>query len=431
MNIFNALPRPRVLFEDVPEDILASLVAMVPTCREVQNGEDVHESEFDVVVTFADDAAARAPHLHVLSFGANVGDPIPAGTDSFALHRYENTLATEISIPPSTPARIRSLLTTTVVPHVSFGEKFIWSYTARSLSYNQEDMNGKCIPLLHLGSEHYIYAFMRRRSSSEESGLSMFLPMEATGHAEWLRAFLDQVAEIDPASVPPAFAWTTSDAWATPQVRKTVHELQDLEKEREQMAAAFKAREELLDQELQRATIKAKEGPQLLLTADGDELTRAVVVALGDLGFVVEDMDDHHDAKTGAKLEDLRVADPSAPGWQCLAEVKGYLKGAKVSDVAQITGRPAVSFTKETGEEPTAVWHIVNAWRATDPSSRPKAIDNDAIDLQPLTDAGGAHIDTRQIYQAWRDVQDQIVDAESVRASLRSALTRWSYIPPT
>ncbi|BAS09311.1 hypothetical protein AHiyo4_27330 [Arthrobacter sp. Hiyo4] len=216
MNIFNALPRPRVLFEAVPQDIVATLVTMVPTAREVQDGEAVHESEFDVLVTFADNAAGRTPRLHVLSFGANLGDGIDAGTDRFALHRYESTLATEITIPPATPARIRSLLAKTVVPHVSSGEKYVWSYTARSLSYSQEDMNGKCIPLLHLGSEHFIYAFMRRRASSDESGLSMFLPQETTGHAEWLRVFLDHVAEIDPASVPPSFAWTTSDAWATP-----------------------------------------------------------------------------------------------------------------------------------------------------------------------------------------------------------------------
>lgn len=78
-------------------------------------------------------------------------------------------------------------------------------------------------------------------------------------------------------------------------------------------------------------------------------------------------MDDHHDEKTGAKLEDLRVDDPSSPDWHCLAEVKGYTKGAKVNDVSQITGRPVAAYTKETGDYPSTVWHIVNIWRGKRP----------------------------------------------------------------
>lgn len=135
-------------------------------------------------------------------------------------------------------------------------------------------------------------------------------------------------------------------------------------------------------------------------------------------------MDAHHDAVTGAKLEDLRATDPDTPGWTALIEVKGYLNGAKVNDVVKITGRPSVAFAAETHRAPETVWHVVNAWRQTDPATREVAIAN-VNDLQPLTAAGGALIDTRDLFTAWRDVQEGRTTQQEARASLRAARTRW------
>jgi hypothetical protein len=64
----------------------------------------------------------------------------------------------------------------------------------------------------------------------------------------------------------------------------------------------------------------ADEGTRRILTSDGDELVEAVTTVLEDLGFTVRDMDDHHDERTGAKLEDLRVEDPSDADWLTLVE---------------------------------------------------------------------------------------------------------------
>ena len=48
VNTFNAQPRPRVLFEDVPRDELAELVQLVPSIKRIHKAEDVHESEYDM-----------------------------------------------------------------------------------------------------------------------------------------------------------------------------------------------------------------------------------------------------------------------------------------------------------------------------------------------------------------------------------------------
>ncbi|UKA52227.1 hypothetical protein LFT48_21990 (plasmid) [Arthrobacter sp. FW305-123] len=427
VNTFNVQPRPRVLFEDVPEGELEDLVRLVPTPKVISGTEAVHETEYDILVTFSENAAKRAPHLHVLSFGAKSGQD----NDRLIFQRTKETLANEVTISSGVSAAIAALLKSTVIPHVQDGSKFVWEVTYLEDFYWQSvytgDLSGHCSPLIHLGKEEFVYAFSDRRGG--DGGLFLALPDITQKPAEWLRLFLDLVAEIDPESVPPEIEWKTSERWAPPEVSGFVRDLQSLQYERAKALTDFQDREEALNAQLKLAAQKADVGPGRLLTSDGDELTAAVLKALIDLGFNVQDMDDHHDEKTGAKLEDLRVDDPSAPGWHCLAEVKGYTKGAKVNDVSQITGRPYAAYTKETGEFPSTVWHIVNAWRGTAPPTRAIAIPNDD-DLKPLTDMAGALVDTRDLFEAWRDVQAGKIDAGVVRESLRSALTRWTYPGP-
>ncbi|WP_157407742.1 hypothetical protein [Arthrobacter sp. ZBG10] len=427
MNTFNAQPKPRVLFEAVPKEKIDELVRLVPSYKIINVNEDVHETEYDILVTFAYDAGTRAKHLHVLSFGAIMGTP----SDKYLFDRKTETLANEVTISSGVQSPIAALLKKTVIPHIPEGPKNIWQVLFvedREWQHvDTDDLRGQCSPLLHLGKEKFVYAYRNRRDGSK-GGLQVALPEITREPAEWLRLFLDLVAEIDPVSVPPEAEWKTSERWSPPEVGGFIRAIQTVKDERERAMFEFHAREQALNGDLNLAVQRAEAGPGRLLTADGDALTAAVLEALQDLGFSAQDMDDHHDEKTGAKLEDLRVDDPSEPDWHCLAEVKGYTKGAKVNDVSQITGRPVAAFTKETGDYPSTVWHIVNTWRGKPPSTRPVAIPNDD-DLRPVTDASGALIDTRDLFEAWRDVQDGKVGADAVRTSMRSSLTRWTYDP--
>lgn len=431
VSTFNIKPRPRVLFEDVPKDLLAGLVRLVPSFQLTFAGDDVHETEYDLLVTFASDATTRGKHLHVLSFGANLADSARSGSMLTHLHRDVGTLASEVSICSGTPTAVADLLKSTVIPHIPDGQKATWHLLypdPYGVSWQDSitgDLEGHCIPLLHLGPEQFVYAFSNRRDGNS-GGLHLSLPGITQNPAEWLRLFLDLVAAVDPNSVPSEIEWKSSERWSPPEVSDFVKDLHMLRQEHEQAMCVFQVQEQALKDQLEDAAKRADSGPGRLLTADGDELSDAVLKAMQDLGFGVRDMDDHHDERTGAKLEDLRVDDPKAPGWHCLVEVKGYTKGAKVNDVSQITGRPVAAYTKETGDFPSAVWHIVNAWRGTPPSTRPVSIPNDD-DLKPLTDAGGALIDTRDLFEAWRDVRAGLAEAEDVRVSLRSAVTRWTY----
>jgi hypothetical protein len=417
-----------VLLEDLPQDVLTKeFLELVPTIKLVTNTERVHEDEYDILVTFAQNAARRSAHLHVLSFGADTAGGFVEDRTKYFFVRDVSTLANELAIPPDVPPALAALLKTSVIPNMPEGHKRAWRLVKPVQGYKAtiaEDGNlaSRCIPLVHIGAEQSVYALLTERGGK----LNLVLPAETQQHEAWLRLFLDMVGNVDPDSVPPDLDWKISERWSPPEVSKHVGDLQALRQAHEEALKEFHRREQEIQAQLEESTRLADEGTRRILTTDGDELVEAVTTVLEDLGFKVRDMDDHHDERTGAKLEDLRVEDPSDADWLTLVEVKGYAKGAKVNDVPQITGRPAVSYTKETGQEPPAVWHIVNAWRGTNPSTRVQAIPNDD-DLRPLTEASGALIDTRDLFEVWRDVSAGIADAESVRASLRAAKTRWQW----
>lgn len=421
-------PRPRVLFESPPQEVLTKeLLELVPTFKLIASSERVHEDEYDILVTFAPNARRRSEHLHVLSFGAVVAGGFVEDSKDYSFSRDVSTLANELAIPNDVPPTLATLLKTTVIPNVPEGKKEVWRLVQSMPSYRATIAEGgnlasRCAPLVHVGAKQSVYALLTHRGEK----LNLVLPAETQHHVAWLRLFLDLVGDVDSDSVPPDLEWKTSDRWSPPEVSKHVGDLQALRQAHEEALKEFERRKQEIQALLEESTRLADEGTRRILTSDGDELVEAVTTVLEDLGFKVRDMDDHHDERTGAKLEDLRVEDPSDADWLTLVEVKGYAKGAKVNDVPQITGRPAVAYTKETGQEPPAVWHIVNAWRGTNPSTRVQAIPNDD-DLRPLTEAGGALIDTRDLYEAWRDVSAGKAEAESVRTSLRDAQTRWRW----
>ncbi|WP_178997316.1 hypothetical protein [Paenarthrobacter nitroguajacolicus] len=256
--------------------------------------------------------------------------------------------------------------------------------------------------------------------------MSLVLPPETTDHRAWLVWFLRSLNKIDPDAFPGDPDWTRAPSWSTAGTQTMHDELQKLHEERSKLLAELDERERAAASQLEEARAADKVGYQRLLTADGDELESAVQKVLTEFGFTVQNMDGHHDQVTKAKLEDLRVSDPEDPEWIALVEIKGYTKGAKTNDVTQILGRPMRAYILETGREPSTVWHIVNPERTVDPSTRKDAIPSD-LDLEALTEASGALIETRQLFLALRDVQAGKLDAPAIKLSLKNALTRWDY----
>lgn len=421
MPVYNSRPRPRVLFEALPPVLAQELAALVPTAHIVQEGEEVHETEYDLLVTCAEHAGKRSSHMHVLSFGATNLDSVrpPEGLESFGWYKTERsrrTLAREVTIASAAESEVRALLERTVVANMPPGEKYAWNLPS----------GANAVTLMELGAEGLPYVLLWSRASEDGSPMSLVLPAETTDHRAWLVWFLRRLHKSDPETFPGDPDWTNAREWSTSRTLSLHDELSGLSEERAQLLAQLEVKERAAVSRLEDARAADKVGLQRLLTADGDELESAVEAVLGEFGFTVQNMDGHHDKVTKAKLEDLRVTDAEVPDWVALVEIKGYTKGAKTNDVTQILGRPMRAYILEARKEPSAVWHIVNPERTVDPSTRNDAVPND-LDLEGLTDAGGALIETRQLFLALRDVQSGKADAAAIRLSLKNARTRWDY----
>lgn len=421
---FNQEPRPRVLFEEVSDDVFEELSLLVPTFRRISETESVHESEYDLVVTQSRDTFTRAAHLNIVSFGAQTLDETPnTGTTRYNVfnshpRRNMSTMANEASIPDTIDASLSRLLERTVVATIPSGEKFLWHIPEHALDRVQV--------LVELGPEKLPYALLWKRRAGEETAQTLVLPTETTGKREWFLWMLKELSNLHPDSFPGEEEWATSPAWATAGTTE-LHKNSARSQERygellSEAEAQVSADRDALDE----AQKEDSKGLHKLLTADGPDLEAAVVEALSILGFAAHPMDDHHDAVTNAKLEDLRVTDPDDDEWICLAEIKGYTKGAKTNDINQITGRPLIAYLRENGQEPSALWHIVNIRRGTSPGTRGPAVAND-LDLAHLAGVRGILIDSRQLFLAVRDVQLGQRDADEVRAGLRGSFMRWDY----
>jgi len=430
MSVFYNHPHPRVLFEDVPDELFEELAPRVPHAVRVESFDPVHEPEFDLLVTFASDAGRRSKHLHILSFGAMTTDSVDiksAGSTHYRTMsmRYE-THASLVSVDASQERSIRKLAEHTVAPLVQPGLKQTWGYNNPwSGDVVTGDLSGQCRPIISVGEEGFVLALARRRVNNDSGGWSWLLPEFTRDHAAWLQVFLKFLHSVDEEHFAGELDWRESNAWSTREVRVAAYEADDHRDNWRKQAEAYELKDVALQQQLAAKRAEAAANEQRLLTSLGEELETAVEAALVSFGFDVRNMDDHHDEKSGGRLEDLRVCDHSRPGWVVLVEVKGYTRGVKANDVAQILSRPVISYVKETGNEPDAVWHIVNGNRQDDPSIRPQALPNDT-DIAALGQQNGLLIDTRELFTALQKIADGDLTAAAVRASLTSPPIRWT-----
>ena len=424
MATFNDHPHPRVLFEDVPADVFKVLEPLAAYSEQTRSQDAVHESDFDLLVTFAEDTNRRSPALHVLSVG---GERLHVGGQ---FTRANATTAKLVTTEGEQHPEMAKLAETTIAPYLGAAKKtWVRKYPDHEIREyvvaKTGNLHGGCEPIVTAGSEQYPVAWLSGGGAPGRC-VCLALPAETKQIDKWLALFLHHLHALDAERFPLRSEWRLADEWASARTLELVGESRSHQQAWDDARAAFVAAQAQIDDRLEHARAQDERGCQNLLTADGEELEVAVMSALKTLGFSVTAMDDHHDAVTGAKLEDLRVSDTDGSGWVCLVEKKGYSKGAKVRDVAQVTGRPIVGYIKENGREPSAVWHVVNANRGADPSSRPIAIPDDR-DLEALAQANGVLIDTRDLFRAVRAIEARVLEAVDVRRTLREARRRWVF----
>lgn len=419
LNTYNYEPRPRVLFEDVPSDIYEELSKLVPTSQLIRSDEKIYEAEFDLLVTYSDYAGSRYDKLHVLSLGASsLGLTKTKASRYSSVTRTDSTLAREATMSPNVDSELRKLIEDTVIQTLPQGEKPTWDYPMGILDTPTA--------FLSLGVEMAPYLILMKRTAAKDSSQLLALPDHVDNIRSWFVWFLKYLHSLSPDIFPGEADWASSPNWTTADTAKlyTTHsakiaELNSLIAKAEEVTNLSKT-------ELENALLIDATGLQQLLTEDGDALETQVIEALTLLGFEATSMDAHHVSKGGAKLEDLRISDPSDPTWFCLAEVKGYSKGVKTNDINQITGKPLIAYIQSIGSAPSALWHIVNFKRTIDPSTRGEAVPRD-LDLEHLHTLQGKLIDSRQLFLAVKDFQMGKNTAQEIRHSLKDPAMRWDY----
>jgi hypothetical protein len=278
-------------------------------------------------------------------------------------------------------------------------------------------------PFLLAGARGVIAgAFTQADAMLNPGGRVWLLPLGLPTPAAWVRLALREFSGLDPERVPSPPDWWTTGSWATPEQRNARSALRETTERREQVLRELSVDiAQALDAAVE-ADLRATAGALRLLTADGDELEEAVLDALTAFGFIATVMDEVY--PPGDRREDLQLRDPDVDGWLALVEIKGYSRGAAVNDLARIERHTSRFAADNAGALPSAKFHVVNAFKGTDPASRPAAIPNDD-ELREFAAGGGLLIDTRDLFTAWCSVESGARESTDVRRSLRESAMRW------
>jgi hypothetical protein len=419
MATYGEQPHPRVLFQGFEADDAhyQAMSRLVPTARLMPEPglAALRAAEWDIVVTKAAELRA-APHMHVLALGCTQLGAISIRAVPTISVDYRGTQPSEImEVPESLPDRLRRLITSELIPYLqglSARPYLTFRYIAPQMKNNGE--LGTLPFVLDADKNIIAGAFERYRNR-----WCWALPYVPEHRELWFAAALEDWHEKTPALVPLKLGWTSRQAWMTQDELAIQADLEALSLERARIAEKLNTRELELRSAKSAACSAADSGLRLLLTAQAEPLVKATIKALEELEFGVEDMDEELPPNS-QRIEDLRLSDPDEPNWTNITEVRGYTGGAKVSDLQRI-GRFAGLYLRENGAFPTSRWYLVNQFLDADPDTRQPPLLGAEDDVQVFAEDGGLVIDTRDLFQLVRAVEDGRMSRADARRLLRSS----------
>lgn len=422
--VFGEEPRPRVLIHGFDDDETAGRIGeLVPTSKVIADLDEIHQPEWDVLVTSEGVPYNLEDHIYVVGFGTTFGD-YDGGNGGITRSTLE-TRAREFEVPRDLPDHVsslvrRDLLVTARVNEVNHPLRPSW-YGTRGTSYGPRP--DVLIPFLRTREPEILAGrFPRPEGHAETWAIG-----PSSEPVAWVRAALIEWHRHDPIRFPIDLSWRSDHRWLTVEELRVRDEIQKLDAETQRVLSDLQQQRRELEAKLSEAQERADSGSRRLLTAKGVPLVEAVAHSLRSMGFDVEDRDEQADR--GDNLEDLLVRDPGEPGWEALVEVRGYNRGARASDLQRI-GRFVLRRVQEGQGEPTGRWYIVNQFVGQDPATRQRPIPNDA-DVKTFSDDRGLIIDTAEFYRLSRDVQLGVTTLTYARSTLREQTGRFEYGQPT
>jgi hypothetical protein len=234
----------------------------------------------------------------------------------------------------------------------------------------------------------------------------------------WARLAASQWEAVAPERFPPQADWKASPTWRTPAEAEVLAARQTLEEERERVLSELGAREVELELQAQARRLEADTRERLLLTARGEELVEIVKLALEEIGFGVQAMDEVF--PKGDLREDLRINVSDGSNWEAIVEVRAYNGGASVTDLMRLQ-RFAQRYEADEQHSPNACWYIVNQFIGQDPATRPQLLNSQPDEVAYFVATyNGLLIDTAELFKLWLRVQSARLTADSLRTKLMS-----------
>ncbi|GBG35816.1 hypothetical protein [Mycobacterium montefiorense] len=419
MVVYGEAQRPRVVVAgfDKSHPFASVVERYAGTVHYLDENPNIRWDSWDAVVAVGF-AAIYAGHVRVLQIG---GDPIGGvasrQTYASALSLTDH-IGEELEIPDRLPDDLRELVKRELIPLVD-PQVDRSRISPTRLATNDE----RYLPLLH---DLDGYAFAALYLPPLGIHACLYLPGNTVNLAPWLlyafRLWSDDLPDIFPSQP----EWTSNPTWMTAEELSAQSDAAEKRAEEQRVMAEQRALVEGSEASLAQIRERVDASERQLLTADGPPLVAIVHQTLEEmLEFEVTNVDDGL-AEGQAKKEDLRVADD---GWIALCEVKGYTRGAKLSDLQKLTGW-ATLYAAEAGRPPNAMWFVANQFRGTDPSTRQPLLQGAEEYLEVFGQQGGLAIDTRDLFRLRKAVASGSVSAEDARAMLMGSTGRFEP-PPT
>jgi hypothetical protein len=412
-----------------------ALGELVPTIRVVTDLDDVRLDEWDVVIT---DRPLWAIPKRIFAFVkvpallAKVETIAPvASVLALEIRSDSGHICSEFE-PPNISLLgddLSQLVTRSLLPIVINrpAHQFFFTRIVRQSDYNeaQAAQASALEPILRAGSGVILAAMYRRGLGGAEAWL---LPEDIGELLPWVEAAFKRWKMQDAQCFPIDLGWRHANAWLTPAEIDLRTRLASLTAEKESALSRFERELAAVQHELDAATAAAETEDRSLLNARGDELVTVVARFLRELGFEVDEMDQHR--ALGAYLEDLQVRTPDNPEWIALVEVKSYLGGdAKTNDLLKIE-RYVTRFVLEHQARPSACWYLVNQRAGGDPALRPRPLAADPDAVQTFKELGGLIVDTSDLFRLVMAVRSGLMDIATARAALATTGVFTFTLPP-
>lgn len=399
--------KPHILvLGQVDDDIREYLATLGTGLHMAESMMDVREQDYDFILSFnrmtrlALSGNASVLHFNHLNFrgevatigeftGYSIGSNVRPNYEYEILRRTGGKAAEfEFTTLPDAFHNYQDIIQKTIGDNIS-----------RAGDYSVVSMRGK--------EDYRVLPLMNERNGSalaaiiELPGYKKFwtLPGETSDPVRWVKFFLDVMKRNQPDAFPSDQVGLADD-WRTPAELDAIAAVAQHKAETERIVQGRQLQLGVLEQKSADATEMAKLGDRMLLTSQGDPLVNGVADVLRVFGFEVEDRDEHAAATQSSKKEDLRITHPDygGTGWICLAEVKGFTRGAKANVILQVQ-KVAGIFEGQNGRPPTAQWYIVNHHLGDPAQTRPEPLKSNPDEVADFAADGGLVIDTRWLFQ--------------------------------